>query len=171
MVLLAFPASASAAIRPFSAYDDRTASALYIASTAWNDACLTGVDLRWTNTPLEDGWMRGAVGGAYDRNPNAHCRVWAATDARPDLEANWPMFCSMLVHEFGHLTGRLHSDDPNDIMYPTLSDLNLWPGCGASPPAVVPRPKCRLKWNTSYFPKRRVMRCRARGSAIWAGSL
>jgi hypothetical protein len=32
----------------------------------------------------------------------------------------WPYFCSLYLHEWGHLLGHAHSDDPEDVMYPTI---------------------------------------------------
>lgn len=32
----------------------------------------------------------------------------------------WPRFCTVMVHEYGHLTGHPHSTDPGDVMYPLL---------------------------------------------------
>jgi hypothetical protein len=32
----------------------------------------------------------------------------------------WPMFCTLTVHEFGHLAGLGHSTDPRSIMYPII---------------------------------------------------
>lgn len=28
--------------------------------------------------------------------------------------------CTVVVHEYGHLIGKVHSSDPNDVMYPVL---------------------------------------------------
>jgi hypothetical protein len=41
----------------------------------------------------------------------------------------WPRFCTVVVHEYGHLTGHPHSDDPLDVMAPTTH----WtlPACAA----------------------------------------
>jgi len=30
---------------------------------------------------------------------------------------SWPMFCTVMVHEYGHLLGRRHVPDRNDVMY------------------------------------------------------
>jgi hypothetical protein len=70
------------------------------------------------------------------------------------------MFCTLLTHEFGHLAGQVHSDDPNNIMHsPTPSyyqpcmdlagityqrppdQISLWP----KTPKPEPRKKCRQK--------------------------
>lgn len=33
-------------------------------------------------------------------------------------EYNWPTICGMMLHEFGHVMGLEHSDDPGNIMTP-----------------------------------------------------
>jgi hypothetical protein len=53
--------------------------------------------------------------GAYDapdRNDNCAITFNVA------LAWDWTRFCSILVHEYGHLGGRAHSSDPGDVMYP-----------------------------------------------------
>ena len=42
-------------------------------------------------------------------------RQWAAGEA-----------CQIALHEYGHLMGRQHSLDPNDVMYPVLRPPR-WP--------------------------------------------
>jgi hypothetical protein len=37
--------------------------------------------------------------------------------------------CRLIGHEWGHLMGKQHVDDPTDIMYPVLIDY--WPPCDA----------------------------------------
>jgi hypothetical protein len=49
----------------------------------------------------------------------------------------WPRFCTVVVHEYGHLTGHPHSDDPRDVMAPTTR-LTL-PACAAIPDPAGPR--------------------------------
>lgn len=33
-----------------------------------------------------------------------------------DVGWNWPKFCTVMVHEYGHLLGKVHTDDPRDVM-------------------------------------------------------
>lgn len=39
----------------------------------------------------------------------------------------WPRFCTVMVHEYGHLAGHDHSSDPADVMFPTL--VRIAPEC------------------------------------------
>ena len=52
------------------------------------------------------------------------------------LVGDFPRWCSVIVHEWGHLVlgehvaafgGGAHSPDPSNVMYPVLS--RTWPGC------------------------------------------
>ena len=54
--------------------------------------------------------LRGLAGDALA----ATCSVRVVASAR-----TWsgPRLCALLQHEFGHLAGRPHTDDPNDVMY------------------------------------------------------
>lgn len=36
----------------------------------------------------------------------------------PAIYQNWPGFCRVFLHEFGHLTGHVHSTDVTSVMYP-----------------------------------------------------
>ncbi|MGE0363735.1 MAG: matrixin family metalloprotease [Vicinamibacterales bacterium] len=48
------------------------------------------------------------------------------------------LLCSVIAHEIGHLTGRYHSDDPNDLMYPMVPVIAP---CAAAFPAPVTAPR------------------------------
>src|SRR5438270_4110279 len=39
----------------------------------------------------------------------------------------WSRFCTIMVHEYGHLTGHDHVPDPNSIMY--ARPRIIWPAC------------------------------------------
>jgi hypothetical protein len=45
---------------------------------------------------------------------NRDCRVVLNAGVRFD----WPKLCSIVVHEYGHLTGHPHSHDPDSVMSP-----------------------------------------------------
>jgi Matrixin len=84
-----------------------------IARAAWGALPCDG-DLRVRWAPLErdtnavSTWTEWEDGGrSFD------CRV---TFNERD-EWSFTRFCSILVHEYGHLHGRRHSDDPDSVMY------------------------------------------------------
>jgi hypothetical protein len=88
-----------------------------IAKAYWGgaDACGGAVDVQWTDLPADTNavstWSNPS--SAYD-NPteNSDCHV----SFNRLLGFDWPRFCTVLVHEFGHLTGHAHSPDPNNVM-------------------------------------------------------
>jgi hypothetical protein len=93
----------------------------------------TNATSTWVN-PFQD------YGDAKD---NSLCSV--AFNVRQDWD--WPKFCSVFVHEFGHLAGNPHSDDPNDVMYAYYTGTNV-PACEAVSPAsrapTAPRPSRQI---------------------------
>lgn len=108
--------------------------AVTAAHAVWGSACGgSPVAVQWGDARTSDershggyaAWT-GADGRPQGEGPPAlrtHCRVMLdRTLARDFVRGDsWPMYCSMIVHEFGHLTGHDHSADPSDVMFPTLS--------------------------------------------------
>jgi hypothetical protein len=93
------------------------------------------------------------------------CEVWLAGD----LTAR--TFCTVLVHELGHLAGREHTATPGDVMN-GAGDLD-WPACdAATEPSAIEQveeelrsvlPPPRAAWKVSCGPKRGAeRRCVAR---------
>lgn len=64
-------------------------------------------------------------------NSDPFCRV-VIDSITPDDRV---MLCYVLAHEFGHLAGRNHSTDPDDLMFPAL--LKPPPQCAADAPTPV----------------------------------
>lgn len=113
-------ASLRAAITPpdqqFAVGGAAMQAAASVARAYWGaDPCGNQVDIRWTDQSntinAVSSWKNPT--SSYD-NPaqNLDCEV----DFNRDLSYDWPRFCTVLVHEFGHLTGHQHSEDPNDVM-------------------------------------------------------
>jgi matrixin len=50
---------------------------------------------------------------------------------------SWPMLCTVVTHEFGHLTGHQHVTDQTNVMYPVY--VGPIPEC-LTPPIGVPEP-------------------------------
>lgn len=93
-----------------------------IARAHWGtDPCSGTVKIGWSN--MDDpsfnalsSWR--SYGSAY-ANPAANhdCRIDFNTAAAFD----WPKFCTVLVHEYGHLAGRPHDDRAGHLMSPVYS--------------------------------------------------
>ena len=89
-----------------------------IADQNWGyDPCGGNVAITWsTAAPSVNAtatWSNPTDAYA-DPQQNSDCSV-----AFNDQQAyDWPMLCTVFVHEFGHLTGHQHSTDQNDVMFP-----------------------------------------------------
>src|SRR3954469_13758966 len=87
-----------------------------VAHAYWNaDACSGQVEVSWTDqdtTINAVSTWKNPTDGYNNPGQNFDCTV----EFNRDLDYDWPRFCTVLVHEFGHLTGHQHSPDPNDVM-------------------------------------------------------
>jgi hypothetical protein len=84
----------------------------------------------WNATPCSG--VVSVSWGALDPSINASSNWWnpvaaygnAAANSRCTITLNenqnydWPMFCSVMVHEIGHLVGQQHNTDRTSVMYP-----------------------------------------------------
>jgi len=51
------------------------------------------------------------------------------------MRQDWAMFCTTMVHEWGHLLGRQHDTTPGSVMVPVFTDYSSVPPlCSASAP-------------------------------------
>jgi hypothetical protein len=107
------------------------AAAQQVAVAYWGATpCGGKVDVEWTDlasdTNAISSWTNPT--SAYG-NPsqNGDCLV----RFNRLLAFDWPRFCTVLVHEFGHLDGHDHSPDPNDVMAAIYSGPIS--ACGSSP--------------------------------------
>jgi len=102
----------------------------------------------------------------YPRPPTAGYGVWDE------------IMCKIIVHEWGHVLGKTHVEDPTDLMYP-LPPLSAAPGCVKVQPTVYPakeiasttafvpsRPRPRKRCHSWRTKRHRIKSCR-RGTARW----
>lgn len=101
-LMLAAPAPAQAGWRI-----DRAKA---IAAKVWQNPCHGKVTIRWA--PLAEGAASASV---------ALCRI--TFDDRYRLD--WPPFCTLMIHEYGHLAGVAHSPNPRSVMFAT-SFFTAW---------------------------------------------
>ncbi|HWH12764.1 MAG TPA: matrixin family metalloprotease [Solirubrobacteraceae bacterium] len=112
------PTAAAGDVAQFAAGSPAMNEAEWIAVTYWNAAPCAGV--------ISVGW------GSLDPSINATSTWFNPVAAYGNAAANtqcsivfntaqaftWPMFCTVMVHEFGHLDGNQHVTDPTNVMYP-----------------------------------------------------
>jgi hypothetical protein len=89
-----------------------------IADAYWgSDPCGGQVALSWASLDpsinATSTWWNPSDAYANPQENN-NCQVQFNTNQSFD----WQMFCTVFVHEFGHLTGHPHINDQNNVMYP-----------------------------------------------------
>jgi hypothetical protein len=103
-----------------------------LADKHWGfDPCGTSVAISWDSLDpsinATSTWWNPS--DPYN-NPqeNNHCQVQFNVNQAFD----WPMFCTVFVHEFGHLAGHQHNQsDSADVMYPVYTQPT--PECASTP--------------------------------------
>jgi predicted Zn-dependent protease len=108
-----------------------TAAARTVASEYWRaEACGSQVQVRWiamrTKMNAISSWI--SAGSQYEHPElNQDCRIAFNSNQL----WTWPKFCAVMVHEYGHLLGHAHQDDPADVMYPFF--VRPVANCGPAP--------------------------------------
>jgi hypothetical protein len=116
-------------------------------------ALLTSASTTHASTPPDQRWPVGGpafqtarqiavehwgIDPCHDYGDPEHNTLCEVTfNVRQDWD--WPKFCTVFVHEFGHIAGHAHSDDPDDVMFAYYDGTNL-PACTAVTPAGGPAP-------------------------------
>ena len=96
-----------------------------IAVKRWNqNPCGGDVSLGWSpmawDTYANSTWDVVSPGGRF-----VDCRV----EFNSRVDFTWSRYCTIMVHEYGHLIGLDHSKDPDSIMFPRPKP---YPGCVAA---------------------------------------
>ena len=133
--------------------------AIAVASAHWPGSNCRGRELvTWTSQSALDSEYPGEGLGAVA--VPATCSVRLTEDAR-----TWSgrRVCALLAHEFGHLAGRAHTEDPADVMY--SGPVPVTGMCTrAFPPSLKP-------WRSASPAKSRCSAaCKACGSATARGT-
>ena len=96
-----FPATAQA----FSVTPVQQAVAQAIAVRHWGDApCGGNVPVSWTHL----GRTKNARSYWLDMGTGPAGYLWCSIQFSYDVGWNWPKFCTVLEHEYGHLLGYQH---------------------------------------------------------------
>ena len=130
LITLIAASSAAAQTAPQAWMDNARA----MADQHWGfDPCQGDVTITWAKLPADQNavstWLNPHADYG-DPDHNTQCTV--TFNARQDWD--WPKLCTIAIHEFGHLAGHAHSDDPNDVMFAYYVGTNA-PEC-ASPVAA-----------------------------------
>lgn len=139
-------------------------TAWQIAVQRWGTApCQGQVALSWTpmqaGTNATSSWSNPVSAyGAADQNVS--CRMTFSSTAPFD----WHKFCTVVVHEVGHLVGHPHSDRPDDIMAEYYSATE--PTCARTPDPTGYLPEGRGESSVASVMKVVKRRGKARASAV-----
>jgi hypothetical protein len=119
--------AASAMTAPSAA----TQAAVDVATATWGPACGgRHVTIRWGSTGDSAvlgwaAWTDGTgryLGDAGTPDERTDCLVMVSIDDarsyRSSGWADWDRYCTLIVHEYGHLTGHDHVADSSDVMAP-----------------------------------------------------
>ena len=131
---------------------------LAIAERRFGPTCPGGIVATWS--PFEVGYAGSPGARAWARSFVEQCRI--DFNAGLWLDPTWraaiydpPWLCTLVVHEYGHIAGNGHSDDPADVMYPLID--RVYAGCkGASARATLRGTRSRAKASRS---RRRARDC------------
>jgi hypothetical protein len=146
---------------PAVATDQAMAVAQRLATEHWGaQPCGGQVTISWTmlapQVNATSTWSN-PVDAYSDPAENSACSV--AFNALASWD--WPKLCTVVVHEFGHLTGHPHTTDPNDVMTP-FYDKPL-PACntqGPNGPPVVTTATAPKTGTAAQTPPRTATRSR-----------
>jgi hypothetical protein len=100
-----------------------------------------------------------------DPNPNVAawaeiggCRIWLDSDFWPAPPSE--EYCNLIAHEWGHLTGRHHSTDSSDLMWPQWTN-NVVPQCAEfRHSGLGPPPSARMASSHAHHHTRKAHRAR-----------
>jgi hypothetical protein len=90
--------------------------AIALAKAHWGtNPCGGNVDIVWDGLDAE---INAQSTWSNPRSPydNADLNNDCKVEFNQAASFDWPKFCTVTIHEFGHLSGKPHSPDANDIM-------------------------------------------------------
>jgi hypothetical protein len=113
--ILAAPAAGAGPAARFAPGSPAAIAAQRIAVAHWGvDPCGGDVAIRWRRAPrLVNAVAHWSI-PVPDTGPAAHRDCVIVFNPRETFA--WPKFCTVIVHEYGHLLGLGHTADPGDVM-------------------------------------------------------
>src|SRR3954471_16098394 len=124
---VAAPAAAQDAAAPpdtaFGPTTEAMQTATQIAVAHWGGTpCGGQITVTWSTLPesynAQSTWSVPGTDAYAHPESNTNCSI----TFNPVAEFDWPKFCTVVVHEYGHLMGHDHSPDANDVMAAYYSD-------------------------------------------------
>ena len=114
--LLTATAAAGPSAR-FTATSPTIAQAEQVARAYWGaDPCHGSVTVRWVRQAPDinalSTWASPTADPYGDPQANSDCAI----DLNPVAAFDWPKFCTVVVHEFGHLLGHDHDSRRGQLM-------------------------------------------------------
>ncbi len=117
-------ASSAAERESYTISDEWQQDSLALASLYWSARGRTCVDEYVSMTVVPDlpgnRWGEADIGACEDTAIGYETSILIEDDM---AIRGWRMFCVLVLHEWGHLIGRDHSENPKSIMY---SQQNPW---------------------------------------------
>jgi hypothetical protein len=156
VLILSWSPDAHAFVTPADATSQQIA--WNIGAAHWNyTPCAGNVAIGWDHlgdaTNARSTWLTWNI-----LNPNTYtvCSIVFSLD----VQWTWGKYCTVMIHEMGHLSGQVHSDDPNDVMYPYFWLVGehpspISPDClDLSTPKVAVKSKAKPKhrgWGRGWY--------------------
>lgn len=99
------------------------ARARQIAEGYWGDDghCL---HIRYLYRPLDGSTIARATWWSTVAAPNVYLHCSITFDSN-HIRVSFALYCGSVVHEWGHLSGRNHVQNPRNIMFRVLSEQNI----------------------------------------------
>lgn len=130
-----------------------------IARDTWGtDACGGQVTVTWDvlapNYNAQSTWTN-----PFDSYADPLANYGCTIELNTSMTFDWPKFCTVVVHEYGHLDGQQHSPDPRSVMAAIyggpLAACAAMPEPGAVPAPVVAAPAAKVAAKTKRTPEKK----------------
>ena len=80
-----------------------------MAGIVWHQPCAGTIELHWESL--------GAAAAAQHRGS-----TWCSIYVNTDEPMGWAEFCTLMIHEYGHVAGKNHREDVRSVMNAAPAD-------------------------------------------------